>query len=119
MSTRKRRQGDERGEAAPLLPRSSFSTWTMTSALGQQVAHVGAPAIGLLPEVVLEISLQAESRGVLHRNHKARFERWLDARDSAFVDVGFSVLWKVSRWKDRIVSDHQPARLATPLAELH
>ena len=84
-------EGDERGEGSALV--AAFFLFDLDDdflALGQQVAHVGAPAVGLLPEVILGNFLQRQE-AVAFRTviDKAGFERGLDARDSAFVDVGF------------------------------
>ena len=84
-------EGDERGEGSALV--AALFLLDLDDdflAFGQQVAHVGAPAVGLLPEVILGNFLQRQKAVAFCTViDKARFERGLDARDSAFVDVGF------------------------------
>ena len=77
--------------AAPLVPRSSFSTWTMQFlALGEQFADVHAAALRLLAEVVPGDFLQRQEAVALRAVvDEAGLERGLDARDPAFIDVGF------------------------------
>ena len=77
--------------AAPLVPRSSFSTWTMTSwPFGQQLADVHAPALRRLAEVLLGDFLQRQEAVALGAVvDEAGFERGLDAGDTGLVDVGF------------------------------
>ena len=82
---------DERGEGGALV--AALFLLDLDDdflALGEQVAHVGAPAVGVLAEVVLGDFLQRQEavtfRAVID---EAGLERGLDARDSSFVDVGF------------------------------
>jgi hypothetical protein len=76
--------------AAPLLPRSSFSTWTMSSWPSlQQVADVHPAARRLLLEVLLRDFLQRQEAVALAAVlDERRLEARLDARDASLVDVG-------------------------------
>ena len=87
--------------AAPLLPRSSFSTWTMTSwPFGEQLADVVAPAVRLLAEVVLGDFLQRQEAVALRAVvDEAGFERGLDAGDPCLCRRWLSsVPWRGFRW---------------------
>jgi hypothetical protein len=84
-------EGDEGGEGGALV--ATFFLLDLDDdflALGEQVAHVVAPAVRVLAEVVLGDFLQRQEAVALRAVvDEAGLERGLDARDPSFVDVGF------------------------------
>ena len=82
---------DEGGEGGALV--AAFFLFDLDDdflTLGEQVAHVVAPAVRVLAEVVLGDFLQRQEAVALRAViDEAGLERGLDARDSSFVDVGF------------------------------
>jgi hypothetical protein len=79
--------------AAPLLPRSSFSTWTMTSMPSATASWMrGAPRLGVGPEVaagdLLERQEAVAFRAVVD---EGRLETGLYPGDDAFVDIAFAL----------------------------
>lgn len=75
--------------AAPLLPRSSLSTWTTISAFLQQLADTGLVVVDTGTEVVAGNLLQRqEAMAATAILDEGGFQRGLDAEDPALVDVG-------------------------------
>src|SRR5437588_4896968 len=79
--------------AAPLVPRSSFSTCTMISWPSDRSSRMFIRTLGLLAEAFLGDLLQRqESMALGAVIDEAGLERGLDAGDPGLVDVGFLLL---------------------------
>ena len=79
--------------AAPLLPRSSFSTWTMTSwPSPQYFLDVDAAFWGLLEVFAGNFFQWQEAMALRTEVDKCGFEAGFDPGNPAFIDVGFLLL---------------------------
>lgn len=78
--------------AAPLLPRSSFSTWTISSWPSRSVLDARGAHVDAFLEVLAGDFLERqEAVAVFAVIDEAGFERRFDAGDDALVDVAFAL----------------------------
>jgi hypothetical protein len=101
--------------AAPLLPRSSFSTWTSSSwPFADRVLDAGGLDVDAFAEILARDFLERqETVAVFAVVDETGFERRLDARHDRLVDIAlalfapFDLVFEIEQFLS--VDDRQPA----------